>query len=660
MEGDTPTDLLIIETGEKSHLRPQIEESDWSVAETAVAELESALARCDPTAVVIELEHPERVRDCLERIHESGTQVTVVAPPTGSEAVAAAALRGGATEYAPLECEDAVERVSDAVATGVDPTAEQDGDDDEAPSYHRIIANELPDEAFVVDEDGTYLEAKVRPESADLYTVSADELIGSRLTEAFPQDVADRLRACLERAIETGEVQSIEYAAETTGGTRQFEARVVPTAERIDGRRAVVWLARDITERVRRERELRSRQTELETLNRINAVGQQVIETLVEMPGQNAIERDVCAQLVDSELYCGSCIAELGPDGELVYRTGEGEATTYLGRIREMGLDGECPTRWAAQSADVETVTHVLETEPLPDPLQSAAREDDVGAVISVPIKHEDTTYGVLTVLSGREDAFSDNEEEAFALFGEIIGFTIMSIRNRQLLFSDSIVELEFRIDGGDTFSFDLTERYDCTCSLEWTGTTTSGQTFQYVTVEGLDGTTVLEEAADHESVETCRLIHDGGDQCTIEMRLERSGVRTLSNHGVTIRDVSVEGGVGTCLVEVSPDADVREIADALGSIYENTELVARRTVDRAVQTAAERRKRILDELTDRQLTTIRLAYYGGYFEWPRQSTGEEIAEAMDVSAPTMHQHLRKGLKTILGEFFEDGGGTYR
>jgi len=120
-----------------------------------------------------------------------------------------------------------------------------------------------------------------------------------------------------------------------------------------------------------------------------------------------------------------------------------------------------------------------------------------------------------------------------------------MAVKNRQLLFADSVVELEFRIDGGDTFSFDLSTKYGCTCALEWAGTTAGGRTFQYVTIDGLDGETVLEEAAAHDSVEECRLIHDGEEGCTIEMRLSQSGIRTLTNHGATIRDVSVEGGVG-------------------------------------------------------------------------------------------------------------------
>jgi|GEM_PF-623650 len=628
---------------------------DSALSSTADMAAVSETARITPSAVVLELDRPGDIQSSLQRVHADLPAVpTIVAPHEGSERLATVALRADATEYVPTERdEDPIDRI---VSTVQSKTSGRSDDGDS--QYHNILATELPDEAFVIGEDGTYLEAKVRPESADLYTVPADELVGTTLEDAFPDSVAADLQDCLDRAIQTGGVQSIEYQTDTTDGRRQFEARVVPIDERIQGRRAVVWLARDITERVERERRLRSRQDQLETLNRINAVVRQVIETLVEAPARDTIEREVCEQLVDSDLYCGSWIAERTGDGRLSYRTGAGNAETILECVRDCTGEYENPVAQAARTGELRTTNSITENESLPGELRAAAREDDVRSGIVVPITHEDATYGVLTVLASRDDAFSERERAEFRLLGETIGFTIMAVKNRQLLFADSVVELEFRIDGGDTFCFDLSEQYDCTGLLEWAGTTSGGRLFQYVTVDGLDGETVLEEATTHESVEECRLIHDGDERCTIELRLTRSGVRTLANHGSTIRDVTVEDGVATCLIEVSQDANIREIAEALTVVYEDAELVARREVDRAVRTAAERRTRILDELTDRQLTTLRLAYYGGFFDWPRESTGEDIAEALNISPPTMHQHLRKGLKSILGEFFEDSTGT--
>ncbi|WP_440767411.1 bacterio-opsin activator domain-containing protein [Natronorubrum sp. DTA7] len=614
-----------------------------------------------PVAVVIEHDDPAETKALLEQCRTTDAAVpTIVVPETGSEALAAAALRGNAEEYVASETDDdPIERILETVRSSQEtrlksartqPSARTDDRD-----YHRILANELPDEAFVLGEDGTYLEVKVRPDAAELYTKPPDQLTGEQLQNVFPDDVAAKLEACIDRTLRTDTIQTIEYGAKTTDGDRQFEARVVPIDDRIEGQRAVVWLARDITERAKRERELRSRQDQLETLNRISAVVGQVIDTLVEAPSRDAIEREVCEQLVDSELYCGAWIAERTGEGTLAYRTGAGNAESYLEAVEALDADHEWLGQRTVQTGSAQTEMDVQKSETVPEPLQNAAREDDVRSAITVPIDHNDSIYGVLTVLSSRDEAFSGDELTGFELLGETIGFTIMAVKNRQLLFADTVVELEFRIDGGDTFAFDLSEEYGCTCSLEWAGTTSSGRTVQYVTVDGINGETVLEAANNHHSIEECRLIHDGDTNCTIEMRLSESGVRTLANHGATIRDVSVEDGVGRCVIEVSQDADVREIAEALTVVYENTQLIARREVDRSVQTAAERRDRILDQLTDRQLTTLRLAYYSGFFDWPRESTGEEIADTMGVTPPTMHQHLRKGLKAVLCEFFDVG-----
>ena len=609
-----------------------------------------------PSAVVLELDRPSDVQALLGRLHTDLPDVpTIVAPHEGSERLATVALRADATDYVPTDGDaDPVDRI---VSTSQSKPRVR-SDDGDSRCQHGL-ATELPDDAFVIDADGTYLEATVRSEAAELYSVPADELPGTALEDAFPETVAASLQDGIERAIQTDTVQSIEYEVDTTDGCRQFEARIVSIDERIHGRRAAVLLARDITDRVERERQLRSRQAHLETGHRINTVVRQVIETLVEAPTRDTIERDVCDQLVDSELYCGSVIAERIGDGRVASRTSAGDLEAVSDCVHEWAADQEHPIVQAAQTGELRTTDCDREDESIPDELHETA-SDDVKASLVVPLTHEDVTYGVLTVLANRDDAFGEHERAGFRLLGETIGFTIMAVKNRQLLFADSVVELEFRVDGGETFCFDLTETYDCRCSLEWTGTTASGRRFQYVTVEGMNGTEVLEAARAHDSVEGCRLIHDGEGRCTIELRLSTSSVRTLANHGATIRDVSIADGVGTCLVEASQNANVRELVEALTVACENADLVARREVDREVKTATERRTRILDKLTDRQLTTLRIAYYGGFFEWPRESTGEDIADAMDISPPTMHQHLRKGLNSILGEFFETHGESKR
>lgn len=54
--------------------------------------------------------------------------------------------------------------------------------------------------------------------------------------------------------------------------------------------------------------------------------------------------------------------------------------------------------------------------------------------------------------------------------------------------------------------------------------------------------------------------------------------------------------------------------------------------------------------LTDRQQEALEAAYRAGYFDWPRESTAEEVADVLDISPPTLHAHLRKAE----GQLFAD------
>ena len=58
-------------------------------------------------------------------------------------------------------------------------------------------------------------------------------------------------------------------------------------------------------------------------------------------------------------------------------------------------------------------------------------------------------------------------------------------------------------------------------------------------------------------------------------------------------------------------------------------------------------------KLTDRQRTALETALAAGFFDWPRGSTGEEVAESFGVSSATLHQHLRISERKLLQAFFE-------
>lgn len=58
--------------------------------------------------------------------------------------------------------------------------------------------------------------------------------------------------------------------------------------------------------------------------------------------------------------------------------------------------------------------------------------------------------------------------------------------------------------------------------------------------------------------------------------------------------------------------------------------------------------------LTDRQYEVLEHALEAGYFEWPRETTSEELAAEMEINRSTMLEHLRKAESKLLTDALEN------
>jgi PAS domain S-box-containing protein len=116
------------------------------------------------------------------------------------------------------------------------------------------LVSALPDVAVLKDREGNELETFVTPDAADLLHEGSTE--GRPVEDVFTPEQIERVQDAIGRALDTREITTVEYQLEVPAGERWFEARIAPVADAVREDEAVVWVARDITDRKEREQQL--------------------------------------------------------------------------------------------------------------------------------------------------------------------------------------------------------------------------------------------------------------------------------------------------------------------------------------------------------------------------------------------------------------------
>jgi hypothetical protein len=519
------------------------------------------------------------------------------------------------------------------------------------------VLDHVSDGVLVVDAD--WRVARVNAVAARLLDRDAGALVGTDVRDAFPQSV---------EATFHGHFGGDEPAPAAVTFEDYFPALEtwleVRTVTREDG--LVVYL-HDVTDRRDLEGTVADRDAELGRLNRINAIIQEIIRELVGATTREEIEATVCERLAASELYEFTWIGERNPTGDRVaHRTAAGDSEGIVDLVVEGGdaPDAPDPPEHAVmRSGETRIVRQLVDDGTVPEAIRRVAFARGLQSAIAVPLRYGTTTYGVLGVYATRPDAFSERERESLETLGVATGFVINAARQRNLLLSDTVVELTFRVTDPDDFLVAASARLDCSLAVEGVVPLAEGTLLCYVGIEGATPGDVLAMADGRGGVEGGRSVHETAeDEATVGGLVEltvsgASPLLSLTERGATVRTATFEDGVGRLVAELAPDEDVREVVEAVAEAFTGTELLAKRERQRAVETAQEFRSSLHERLTDRQRTALRVAYHGGYFQSPRDSTAEELAAGLGISSPTLHYHLRAAQWKLIDAFLDEAPG---
>ena len=404
--------------------------------------------------------------------------------------------------------------------------------------------------------------------------------------------------------------------------------------------------------RAKREREVREAREHVETvLERVNGIVENTVEVLVSATARDELETEVAEVLAGADPYVFAWMGRPDLASETLSPSAwAGDASVPATDV-SFSLDGDSAVARAYHSEQLQVLDDVSATHD--DGLCAGTTScAAVESAIVVPLTYKDTSYGVLAVFADEPGAFDEREQVILGALGGAIANAINAVERGRILDADEVIEVEFAIGDPDLLFNRLSREADRVASAG-TDYRADGTLTMYLTAEGGDGDSLLDIAREDDRVLEATVLTDHEGSVLLEATVEESLVATLSEYGAVTTGVVAESGTTRFTVELPYEAEARDLYDLVENRYPGTDLVGYHEHERPIETRQEFRAALADRFTDRQETALRTAFLGGFFEWPRNIDGNELADAMDISRPTYHQHLRAAQKKVLEELFD-------
>lgn len=183
----------------------------------------------------------------------------------------------------------------------------------------------------------------------------------------------------------------------------------------------------------------------------------------------------------------------------------------------------------------------------------------------------------------------------------------------------------------------------------------------EFYSVHGVSHETVIAGTEAHGSVDVELLVdHEEGRLYEFVVHGEDCPAVYLGESGALPREVESVDGEGLIGAEIPASLDsasvIREFLDA----HPDAELITKQRHSRKTPLFSHRelQQGIEERLTDRQQDALTVAHEHGYYDWPRETSGEELAEKLNIAPPTFYQHLRAAEQELISLAFQTNNIT--
>jgi predicted DNA binding protein len=217
------------------------------------------------------------------------------------------------------------------------------------------------------------------------------------------------------------------------------------------------------------------------------------------------------------------------------------------------------------------------------------------------------------------------------------------------------VVEVTFSVwDSAYPFVY-ATETVDCVFELAEMLPRGENQYAEFFNITGTDTQQAAALAEGHETVDVSILReHDEGGLFEF-LTSGNCPAFMLAELGALPQEVTCADGEGRIVAEVPPQYDSTTVIEEFLKENSEAELVSKREKDSFSPLFSRSAfQQVLNEnLTDRQREVLRVAFESGYYEWPRECTGAEVAEELGISSATFSEHVHAAEHKLMTLLFD-------
>jgi PAS domain S-box-containing protein len=280
----------------------------------------------------------------------------------------------------------------------------------------QAIVGSLDEIVFEFDADGTYINLWVTGGQAR--APSAEALLGRRVTEIWPPEVAQPLLEAIRRVLYSGQAEVIDYSLDRAGQRRWFSGRITPFPATNSFVKTVCMIARDVTAQKQADEQLAQNAAEIAALYRasfrllspavdLKSTARSIVETIT-----REFDFGACSLLLVNEAE--DALQRVAMVGDFAFEENFGLPLSGTGLTV-----AAVRTQQTVYAPDVNDDPRYYLGNPL------------TRSELAVPLISGGRAVGVLDLQSPERDAYPERARHLIQLFAEQAA---LAIENAQLL----------------------------------------------------------------------------------------------------------------------------------------------------------------------------------------------------------------------------------